>query len=188
MSADPFHLNRPVHLASRDVFYTKAADCINEISTHKKPEDQLKLAQQALYMLREARRHAEVANLSEKTSTQNRLFIHFLSTAVDNTESVAHMLSRQIAVSAPNNPLNQFLSESGAKTKMAGHYRRCATLVLKGLLSSLQQAEKPYEDLRRTSLAKMTFVDKARYEKAHQQFNVLANQEAEKAADFPASL
>jgi hypothetical protein len=69
---------------------------------------------------------------------------------------------------------------------MSGYYRRCAVLILKGLLNMLQQAEKPFQALRQTSLAKMSVVDKARYEKAQKHFEALADGEAEKAAEFPA--
>lgn len=185
MSADPFHLNRPVHLARRDVFYEKAAALIKNLPSKKPPVEQRKVAEQALYLLREARRHAEAANLSEKTSEQNRLFVDFLNTSVDNTQSIVRMISRQFVVDAQGNPLDRFLGTSGAGAKMSGHYRRCAGLVLKGLLNILQLAEKPFRDLRQTSLAKMAPADKARYEKARRHFEELADGEAEKAAEFP---
>lgn len=185
MSADPFHLNRPVHLARRDVFYGKAVERIRVLSSQKLPADQSRTAEQALYLLREARRHAEVANLSEKTSAQNRLFVSFMDTVVDNTQSIGRMLRRQIGVDAADNPLDQFLNSGDTGAKMSGHYRRCAAHILKGLLLVLQQAEKPFRALQQTSLAKMTVVDKARYEKAYKHFDELADGEAEKAAEFP---
>jgi hypothetical protein len=185
MSADPFHLNRPVHLARRDVFYGKAVERIRVLSSQKLPADQSKTAEQALYLLREARRHAEVANLSEKTSAQSRLFVSFMDTVVDNTQSIGRMLRRQIGVDAADNPLDQFLNSGDTGAKMSGHYRRCAAHILKGLLLVLQQAEKPFLALQQTSLAKMTVVDKARYEKAYKHFDELADGEAEKAAEFP---
>jgi hypothetical protein len=184
MSADPFHLNRPVHLARRDVFFDKAVARIKMLPAQKQPTEQRKLTEQALYLLREARRHAEAANLSEKTSTQNRLFVSFMDTAVDNTQSIAQMLRRQIAVEVPDNSLDRFLGSADTGAKMSGHHRRCAAHILKGLLLILQQAEKPFRDLRQTSLAKMTIVDKARYEKAFRHFDELADGEAEKATEF----
>jgi len=185
MSADPFHLNRPVHLARRDVFYIKAAERIRQISAQKLPTEQCQIAEQALYLLREARRHAEAANLSDKTSTQNRLFVKFMDIVVDNALSVTRMLRRQMGVAAPDNALDGFINTTGTGAKMGKIYRRCTALILEGLLNSLEQADKPFSDLSRTSLAKMSVVDKARYEKAQKHFEELANGEAEKAAEFP---
>jgi hypothetical protein len=95
------------------------------------------------------------------------------------------MLGRQISASAPDNPFDQFFGTGGSGGKMSGHHRRCAASLLKGLLTALQQAGKPFNNLRQTSLAKMTVVDKARYEKACKHFEELADSEAEKAAEFP---
>ena len=185
MSADPFHINRPVHLARRDVLYGKAVERIRKLPSQKQLIDQLKAADQALYLLREARRHAEVANLSEKTSTQSRLFVKVMDTVVDNTLSITRMLRRQAGAAAPDNSLDEFINSSGTGAKMGGNYRRCAVLILKGLINLLQQAEKPFQALRQTSLAKMSVVDKARYEKACKHFEELADGEAETAAEFP---
>ncbi len=183
MSSDPFHLNRPVHLARRDVFYEKAAERIRRLPSQKLIDEQRNTAEQALYLLREARRHAEAANLSEKTSTQSRLFVKFMDIVVDNTLSVTRMLRRQLTVNASDNALDGFTGATGTASKMSGHYRRCAVLLLKGLMNSLQQAEKPFRDLCQTSIAKMTSVDKARYEKAYKHFGELADSEAEKAVE-----
>ena len=185
MSADPFHLNRPVHLARRDVFYAKAVVLVKKIPAQKSISEQRKTAEQALYLLREARRHAEVANLSEKTSTQSRLFVNFMDTVVDNTLSITRMLRRQINADSTDNQLDGFIGSTGTSVKMSGYYRRCGILILKGLLNMLQQAEKPFQALRQTSLAKMAVVDKARYEKAQKHFEELADGEAEKADEFP---
>ncbi|MFA7256594.1 MAG: hypothetical protein WC047_03360 [Kiritimatiellales bacterium] len=182
MSADPFHLNRPVHLARRDVFYEKAVARIRMLAEQKQITTQCQMAEQALYLLREARRHAEAANLSDKTSSQNRLFVNFMDTVVDNTQSISRMLRRQISADSPNNPLDDFIGSGGTSAKISGHYRRCGVLILKGLLNIVQQAEKPFRNLRQTSIAKMTSVDKARYEKAYKHFDEQADNEAEKAA------
>jgi hypothetical protein len=183
MSTDPLHLNRPVHLARRDVFYEKAVARIRVLAEQKQIATQRQMAEQALYLLREARRHAEAANLSDKTSSQNRLFVNFMDTVVDNTQSITRMLRRQISADAPNNPLDGFIGSGSTSAKMSGHYRRCGVLILKGLLNVLQQAEKPFRDLRQTSIAKMTAVDKARYEKAYQHFGEQADNEDEKEAE-----
>lgn len=185
MSSDPFHLNRPVHLARRDVFYEKAVERIRAIPAQKSPVEQRKTAEQALYLLQEARRHAEVANLSEKTSVQSRLFVSFMDAVVDNALSITRMLGRQTAASEPDNSLDRFLGSSEVGAEMSSHYRRCAAHVLKGLLHILQQAEKPFRDVRQTSLVKMTPADKARYEKAGRNFEERVAGEAETAPVFP---
>jgi uncharacterized protein (DUF1778 family) len=183
MSADPFHLNRPVHLARRDVFFEKAVVHIRKLAAQKQPAEHLKTAEQALFLLREARHCAESANLSEKTSTQSRLFMDYLDAVIENTQSLIRLLRRRISVDAPTNPLDRFLNSAGTGAKMSVHYRLCAGHILKGLLLILQQGEKPFHDLRQTSLAKMTGVDKARYEKAYKHFDELADVEAGKSVE-----
>lgn len=183
MSADLFHLNRPVHLARRDVFYEKAVAHIKMLSSTRLLAEQRKIAEQTLYLFHEARRCAEAANLSEKTSTQSRLFESFLDTATDNALSIARMLRNQTSAEASDNPLDRFLDSNDTGAKMNVHYRRCAAHILKGLLNILQLAEKPFRDLRQTSLAKMPVAEKARYEKAYKHFESLADGDADKAAE-----
>lgn len=184
MSADPFHLNRPVHLARRDVFYLKAVERIRMISSQKTPAQQCTTANEALYLFHEARLHAMAANRSEKTSTQSRLFVDFSDIVIDNVQSITRMLRRQICTATSNNALDRFLDSDTSGSKMSGHYHRCAAMTLKGLTKVLQQAEKPFSDLSRTSLAKMSLEDKARYEKAQKYAETMADDEAEKASEF----
>lgn len=185
VSADPFHLNRPVHLARRDVFYAKAFERIRQLAALKPLDEQKKTAEEALYLLREARRHAEAANLSEKTSDQTRLFVGFMDVVVDNTLSITRMIRRQSGAQSPDNACDRFLNSAGAGPKMAEIYRRCAAQILKGLLYSMQKAQTPFTDLQQTSLAKMSAVDKTRYEKARRHFEERAGHEAQRAAGFP---
>jgi len=183
MSADPFHLNRPVHLARRDVFYEKAVAHIKMLPSNRPLAVQRKTAEQALYLFHEACRCAEAANLSEKTSAQSQVFEAFLDAAADNALSITRMLRNQTSAEASDNPLDRFLDSNDTGAKMSVHYRRCAVHILKGLLNILQQAEKPYRELQRTSLAKMTVADKDRYEKAYKHFDALADSEVDKAAE-----
>lgn len=170
MSDDPFHLNRPVHLARRDGFYEKGALLIDRLPVTKDPEEQRRTAEQALFCFREARRHAAAANLAEKTSYQSRLFADFLDMAIDNTLSITRMLRRQRIAETSDTPIKQFLQSDDLAEKMCAHYRRCAAHILKGLTAVLKAGDKPGHDLQQTSLAKMSFSDKARYEKARRCF------------------
>jgi hypothetical protein len=183
MSADPFHLNRPVHLARRDGFYEKATALIARLDALKTPEDQRQTAEKALSFFREARRHAAAANLAEKTSLQSRLFAEFLDMAIDNTLSITRMLRRPRVAETPDSPVRQLLQSGDTSEKMRGHYRRCAAHILKGLTALLKAAEKPCHDLQQTSLAKMSSADKARYEKARKYFEKETEDEAEKTGD-----
>ena len=166
MSADPFHLNRPVHLARRDVFYEQAEQLIKQLPARKELKDQQAVAEKALDLFNKARQHALSANQSEKTSAEDQLFLKFLDAAVDNTQSITRMLRRQQAVDSEDCPLGRFLGATDVSSKMSAHYRRCAAHILKGLLLLLQQAGRPYQELQQAGLAKMSPTDKARYEKA----------------------
>lgn len=168
MSDDLFHLNRPVHLARRDLFYEQAVDLIKQLPSQKTLEQQRDIAGQALDLFYEARSHAQAANRSGKTSTEDQLFSSFLDTAVDNTQSISRMLRRQHSVEKEQSSLNRFLGSADSGAKMSTHYRRCAAHILKGLLQVLQQAEQPVQDLQQSMLFKMNGTDKTRYEKTRE--------------------
>ncbi|MBC8206422.1 MAG: hypothetical protein ISR85_05885 [Kiritimatiellales bacterium] len=166
MSVSPFHLNRPVHLARRDVFYEQAEQLIEQLPTRKKLPDQQEVAEKALRLFYTARQHAQAANRSEKTSAEDQFFLDFLNTAVDNTQSITRMLRRQRSVESEDCPLGRFLGSEDVGSKMSAHYRRCAAHILKGLLQVLEQAAQPYQELQQTGLTKMSPTDQLRYEKA----------------------
>lgn len=166
MSGDIFHLNRPVHLARRDVYYEQAVQLIEQLPAQKKLEDEQEATQLALQLFRKAREHASAANRSNKTSTEDQLFLSFLDTAVDNTQSIIRMLRRQQSAESEKSSLGRFLGSNDVSSKMSAHYRRCAAHILKGLLLVLQQAAQPYEKLRESTLIKMSATDKARYQKS----------------------
>ena len=165
MSADLFYLNRPVHLARRDVFYEQAEQLIEQLPARKKLADQQEIAETALHLFYTARQHARAAARSDKTSTEDQLFLDFLNTTVDNTQSIARMLRRQQSVESDDCPLGQFLGSEDVGSKMSTHYRRCAAHILKGLLQVLRQAAQPYQELQQANLTKMSPTDQARYEK-----------------------
>ncbi len=176
MSVDHFHMNRPVHLARRDVYFEQAVTLIGELVRKKEPAEQQQTAAQALFCLEEARRHGDAANQSSKTCRNSYLFQDLLETAIDNTHSIARMLRWRLAVDADDSPLDQFLDETDTGKKMGTHYRRCAAHILKGLLLVLGQAQRPVHDLQCSCLAKMAPDDKARYEKARDHFKKEAEQ------------
>jgi hypothetical protein len=171
MSDDAFHLNRPVHLARRDVFYERAVQLTKKLNEQKTLSERQKTAEAALHSFCEARKHAEAANRSDKTSLENRLFLDLLDTALDNAQSITRMLRRRQSSQAEDCTICRFLGTSEVHQKMSTHYRRSAAYILKGLLLLLQNADSPYERLRKTSLAKMNAADKTRYDKAREHLN-----------------
>ena len=183
MNEGLFHLNRPVHLARRNVLYKKAVEHLQRLPSIRTTKEKRLIAEQALFLFRESRRHAEAADHSETALESDGLFVKFLDTAVDNTHSVARMLRRVHSVETSDNPLDQFMGKAGTGIKMRGHYRRCITHVLKGLLYILEQAESPFEELCRIDLEKMSAADQARYEKARDHFGKLAESDAERAVN-----
>jgi hypothetical protein len=181
MNTDHFHLNRPVHLARRDVFYEQACRLIQQLPEHADPVQQKHTADKALFMLFEAQNAAVAANQSSRTSVQSQLFLDFLTIAIDNTQSIARMLRRRLSVEKKGSPLVQFLRSEMTGNKMCTHYRRCAAHILKGLLLILKAAEKPYQELCEASLSKMNATDRARYKKARLHFKEQADTVATRA-------
>lgn len=166
MSVDPFHLNRPVHLARRDVFFEQARQLIQQLPARKSPTQKHAAAKKALALFQDALRHALAANQSMDASNEELLFANFLDAAVDNTQSIARMLRRQRAVESALSPLTAFLESEDTGNKMAAHYRRCAAHILKGMLRVLPEADRPYRRIQKDAFEKMCPTDQARYEKA----------------------
>ena len=166
MSDEAFHLNRPVHLARRDVFYEQAEVLVKKLPLQKGLAEQKETAEKALVFFCKARSHAEAANRSYKTSAEDRLLLDFLDTVLDNAQSITRMLRRQQSSEGNECLLCRFLGSTDVHQKMSMHYRRCAAHILKGLIMVLQQADQPYEQLRNSTLTKMSTTDKTRYDKA----------------------
>ncbi|QHI68621.1 hypothetical protein [Tichowtungia aerotolerans] len=166
MNVDPFHLNRPVHLARRDVFYEQAKQLIQELPTHKDLEDQHETVLKALALFQDALHHANAANQSNETTDKDLRFSYFLDACVDNTQSITRMLRRQRSVNSKDSNLTTFLGSEDTSAKMATHYRRCAAHILKGTLHLLSHAEAPYHHLQQLTFDAMTSDERARYEKA----------------------
>ena len=166
MSVDAFHLNRPVHLARRDVFFEQAWELIEQLPSQKNATCKHSTANKAQALFKDALHHALAANQSQDATDEDLLFANFLYAAVDNTQSIAQMLRRQRAAESALSPLTQFLGSADTEQKMANHYRRCAAHILKGMLQVLPQIDRPYRQLQHSTFSSMTSDNRIRYEKA----------------------
>lgn len=179
-------MNRPVHLARRDAFYLKALERIQTLPKFPDPATQQRIVAEAHYLLREARRHARVANLSKLTSDSSRLFVKFLSLLIDHTQSLMHLLERIRMLSEGDHAIDLFLEISPEEREViTAPYRDCASSLISSLTSLLERAEGPARALRNTSLVKMPVDAKARYEKAFRHFEEQADGEARIGGEFP---
>jgi hypothetical protein len=166
MNGHSLHLNRPVHLAHRDVFFEQAKQLVEQFPVKKSSAEQHAVANKAQALFQDARRHAQRANRSPAASDEDLLFADFLYAALDNTQSLAQMIRRQRSAESALSPLTQFLGSSGLEEKMSKHYRRCAAHILKGMLQILPKADHAYRRLQHETFSNMTADERTRYEKA----------------------
>ena len=166
MSVQPLYLNRPVHLARRDVFFEQANELIEQLNKQKSPAQQHATAKKAQALFQDALHHAQLANRSPDATDEDLLFADYLYAAVDNTQSIVRMLRRQRSAESALSPLYQFLGSANIETKMGTHYRRSAAHILKGMLRLLPLSDRPYRQLQHSTFSNMSPDEKNRYEKA----------------------
>jgi hypothetical protein len=171
VSKQHFDINRPIHLARRDVFFERAVEIlyipIQNIST----ADRIKSAEVILSMLKTAEMHAFFAIQSSSTVTQESDFLRFLRLISDNVKSAHAMMQHQLHLEAEESFLCQFLNATPEQCVLpAMHYQRRAEDILQGLWNVLQLAHSAYRSLQTANLQKLTEDERARYRKAYESF------------------
>ncbi|NCC51865.1 MAG: hypothetical protein EOM20_11690 [Spartobacteria bacterium] len=162
-----FNLNRPVHLARRDIFFEMAVELLcapfHEMST----TNALHHIENVLAYLQTATRHGTFAARSPLCSERERDFIHFLHLISQNVQSLHAMMLNQSHLGKEESFLCQFLNtnhEESALPAMA--YGRRAEDILQGLWHVLHLALAPYRTLQLENMENLNEGERSRYERA----------------------
>lgn len=166
-----FDINRPIHLARRDVFFERAVELLYVPLQNLSTADRIKSSDIILSMLKTAETHAFFAIQSSGTVTQESDFLRFLRLISDNVKSAHAMMQHQLHLEAEESFLCQFLNATPEQCVLpAMHYQRRAEDILQGLWNVLQLAHGAYRTLQTSNLQKLTEDERTRYRKAYDSF------------------
>ncbi len=171
MSKAHFDVNRPIHLARRDVFFERAVELLYTPLQNMTTANRIQHAEIILSMLKTAESHAFFALQSSSTITQESDFLRFLKLISDNVQSAHAMLQHQLHLEAEESFLCQFLNATPEQCVLpAMHYQRRAEDILQGLWNVLQLAHNAYRSLQQANLQKLSASEQERYRKAYDSF------------------
>ncbi len=170
VSKTHFNLNRPIHLARRDVFFERAVELLNmplqELDIHLR----IQHAEVVLSLLKTSESHAFFATRSNAPA-QEHDFLRFLKLIADNVQSIHAMMQQQSHLEGEEGFLCQFLGATAEQCALpAMHYQRRAEDILQGLWHVLQLAHAPYRALQKTNFEGMKDDERIRYKKAYDSF------------------
>jgi len=165
-----FNLNRPIHLARRDVFFERAVEMLNMPLQELDILLRIKHAEMILSLLKTSESHAFFATRSS-ASLQEHDFLRFLKLIADNVQSIHAMMQQQSHLEGEEGFLCQFLGATAEQCALpAMHYQRRAEDILQGLWHVLQLAHAPYRSLQKANYETMNDGERERYKKAYDSF------------------
>jgi hypothetical protein len=166
-----FDINRPIHLARRDVFFERAVELLYTPLQNLSTAERIAHAEIVISLLKTAESHAFFGIQSSGTIAQETDFLRFLKLISDNVQSAHSMLQHQLHLEAEESFLCQFLSATPEQCVLpAMHYQRRAEDILQGLWNILQLAHTAYRNLQQVNIERMTEEERARYRKAYDSF------------------
>ncbi len=176
MTTNDFNLNRPIHLARRDVHFERAVELlympIHELDT----EARIRHVEKILNLLKLAQHHAFLATKSAGTSNAEHEFLRFLNLISHNVQSAHAMMQHQTHLEREEGFLCRFLSASQEECALpALHYRRRADDILQGVWHIMRLAHRPYRELQRDNSQSLTPQELARYRRAYDSFHEEVN-------------
>lgn len=177
VTTNDFNLNRPIHLARRDVHFERAVELlympIHELDT----DARIRHVEKVLNLLRIAQHHAFLATKSAGTAQAEHDFLRFLNLISHNVQSAHSMMQHQTHLESEEGFLCQFLSASQEECALpALHYRRRADDILQGVWHLLRLAHRPYRELQHANSHGLSPQELARYRRAYENFHAEVNE------------
>lgn len=171
MSTGHFDINRPVHLARRDIFFERAVELLYAPTRNLDTVLRLQHVEHVLSLLQTADQHAFFGLRSSKATTDEENFLHFLKLVTDNVRSVHAMMGHQLQLESGGGFMGEFLGVGSEESVLpALHYQRRAEDIMQGLWHVLRLAQIPYRSLSDGNQAGFSDEEKSRYEKAAESF------------------
>jgi hypothetical protein len=168
---DHFEQNRPVHLARRDVYFERAALLISAQPQVLGFQPTIKEYEEIIFLLRVARRHARFSIREAGKNEKDEQFSRFLNLLAGNVKAVLSMLNLKGMVEGPGGSFFSFLGANQASVALqAEEYQRRANDIFRSILSTLQLAEEPFEQLKEENASSASEEELKRYAKAREHF------------------
>jgi hypothetical protein len=166
-----FELNRPVHLARRDVYFEKAVELIsNQQPTHGETVS-IEVYEHVLYMLRIARQHAEFSIRREGLPGHDEQFRLFINLLAGNVKAVLSMMNLKGMVESSGGSSFSFLGMNQASAGLqAEEYQRRANDIVRSIQNTLRLAQEPLENLKAENRETATDEENARYKRARKHY------------------
>ncbi len=165
------HVNRPVHLARRDVYYECAVELLNRPLHGMDLRERIRHVEHALALFKSAAHHARFAGRSPQAQAQEADFLRFMLLVTDQVGSLLAMTQQQTHFALEECFLGQFLrSQPDQLQLLPGHYQRRAEDIQEGICQLLQLAYQPYHDLYQANLQGLTEEEQVRYQQAYAGF------------------
>ncbi len=159
--------NRPVHLARRDAFFTRALELLCIPFQQIALQQRLENVTSVLACLQMSRKHAFFASQYESAMPAEEDLVHFLDLKIENVDSLAAMLQHQAHLEAETNVLSSFLGITHEQSLLpAFHYQRRAEDILQGVWHLIGQVQSPFQHLRKACIDSLSDAEKKRYERA----------------------
>lgn len=168
---DHFELNRPVHLARRDVYFERAAELISAQQRSFSFEINTEDYEEIIFLLRVARLHARFAIRDAGKNEKDEQFGRFINLLAGNVKAVLSMLNLKAVVECSGESFLSFLGANQASVALqAEEYLRRANDIVRSIHNTLQLAEEPFAQLKVDNATAASEEDLERYTKARQHF------------------
>jgi len=172
-----FELNRPVHLARRDISFEKAFALISRQQLNFGEGMDVETYEEVLFLLRTARQHARFAIRNVGKSSHDEQFSLFINLLAGNIKAVLSMMNLKGMVEGAQGSSFSFLGVNDASAGLqAEEYQRRANDIVRSLQNTLRLAEEPFEKLKTENRVSFSEEEALRYEKARGHFAQLEEQ------------
>lgn len=169
-----FELNRPIHLARRDVYFEKAADLISAQREVHGIDLRVEDYEEILFLLRTARLHARFSIRNVGKNENDEQFSRFINLLAGNVKAVLSMINLKGMVENTQGSSFSFLGVNQASAGLqAEEYQRRANDIVRSMQNTLKLAQEPFENLKVVNRDALTDDENARYEKARDHFTEL---------------
>jgi hypothetical protein len=173
-------LNRPVHLALRDVHYERATELLNASCSQTPEPPRIAGYEEILFLLRTAREHGHLALRDTGGNEKNEQFCRFINMLAGNVKAILSMLNLQHSVEEKESFFFSFLEVNHASVALqAEEYERRARDIIRSMYSTLELAAEAYEGLKQNDLGALDDSGRERYNKAAEHHRNLHEQRPE---------
>lgn len=170
-------LNRPVHLAHRDISFEKAVVLISSQQQIHGGDLHVDAYEEILFLLRTARQHARFAIRCAGKNSHDEQFSLFINLLVGNVKAVLSMINLKGMVENAQESSFSFLGVNEASAGLqAEEYQRRASDIVRSMQNTLRLAEEPFEKLKVENQASFSAEEILRYDKARGHFKQLTEE------------